>query len=150
MRHRITMVMVVMSLLLLVTPAVAVAGKPRLLAVPGFAVRPVTIANITGDGSALLGQKKGRGGAIKWSAWTSSRADGVGKIWIDDCIPTTAEGTFHGRRVTINASRVRSGHYTRMIVRFRGGERMWEAGTILYTVRYRLSRFMSSFTWDRM
>ena len=151
---RRTVVLPLLSAILLLTlalPAAALSGGPRLYAVASFAVKPVTIANITGDGSALLDQMKSRGGAIHWSAWTSSRADGAGKIWIDDCIPDTAGGTFHGRPATIHASRVRTGHYTRMTVSFRAGDRMWDEGTTRYVDRYRLQHLSGRyFTWMRL
>ena len=78
MAMRRTVVLPLLSAILLLTlalPAAALSGGPRLYAVASFAVKPVTIANITGDGSARLGQMKSRGGAIHWSAWTTRYVD---------------------------------------------------------------------------
>ena len=74
----------------------------------------------------------------------------MGSEWIDDCIPTTAEGTFHPRRATIHASRVRHGRYTRLTVRFRAGSKMWDKGSILYVDHYRLKHYSGKyFIWLR-
>ena len=136
------------ALQVLALPAGATAGTPRLYAVTRFAVKPVGIGNITGDGSAFLGHIRGRSGAIRWSAWKTSGAEGTGKIWIDDCIPTTAQGIFHSHRAHVHASRVRNGHFTRMTVRYRGGSQLWNAGTRLYVDRYRLAHYSGHyFTW---
>jgi len=95
-----------------------------------FAVRPGTIW--TGAGVTVfhyIGPSPGKGGSIRWSEWTASEAHGVGTLWINDCVPDTARGTWHGYRATIDASRVRDGRYTRMTVRFRenGEPRTWKS-----------------------
>jgi len=85
-----------------------------------FAVRPASI--LTGAGATVydfVGAYPGKGGRIRWTAWTTRKAQGVGTLWINDCIPSTADGTWRGHRATVSASRVRNRHFTRLTVRFR-------------------------------
>jgi len=89
------------------TPSPAFTGKqagrlPTLLAggIGGrFVVRPARI--MTGAWVTVyhfIGQFPKKGGRIQWLGWTSLQAHGVGKLWMNDCIPSTAEGTWHGYR----------------------------------------------------
>jgi hypothetical protein len=140
--RRLVLVATVLACVLLWLPAVAQAGVPRLLTSDyssDFAVRPVRIVP-TGDGSSFIGQRPGKGGAIRWKTWTQTRAYGVGTFWINDGIPYMAAGTLHPHRATLDATRVRHGRYTRLTVRFRAGSRVWDKGDTLYVNRYRLSR----------
>ena len=106
------------------------AAAPRLLIgmwSRSFKVRPKRIVN-TGDGSSFIGYLLGRGGSIRWSKWTTSRAIGVGTYWINDGEPDMATGKLHPHRARLVASRVRNGRYTRLVVRFRGGSHVWDPG----------------------
>ena len=84
-------------------------------------VRPAHIV-YTGDGSGVLGGSDGTGAAhpghLKWASWTRTEATGSGTVWIDDCKPDCAEGTFTGNRVKVNAFRRVKGHFTRLTLRY--------------------------------
>jgi hypothetical protein len=125
-------------------------GLPKLLTEPysnDFAVRPGTVY-IAGEGSSLVGDLQGKGGTIHWSEWTGTGARGVGTYWLDDFIPSAAEGTYHPHRAVVTVSRVRHGRFTRMVVRFRGGSRVWDPGSSLYVEHHRLTRLPEWFVWD--
>jgi hypothetical protein len=114
--------------------AVAVAAapaqaRPRLHdGVDGFKVRPATVL-VSGDGSAWLGGA-GHGeppnyGTIRWTKFRRSGARGRGRMFINDCDPDCAGGTFSNRKAVIRARRVRHGHYTRLSAAYeRNGERL--------------------------
>jgi hypothetical protein len=148
--RRLFLLLLAAALLLLALPAAAAAARPNLLAISGFAVKPSAISTITGDGTEFLGDLNGHSGPLTWGTWSSSKAAGAGKIWINDGDPNVAKGHYHSHKAAIRASRVRSGHFTRMTVRFRGGPHEWDGGTTLYVDHYRLVHFGSGdFTWKR-
>ena len=85
--------------------------------VDGFKVRPARIL-VSGDGTGWLGGA-GYGdppdyGRIRWTAFTRAGARGKGRVFIGDCVPDCAGGTFSSWRAVIRARRVRKGHYTRL------------------------------------
>ena len=84
-------------------------------------VRPAQIT-YTGDGSGILGGSGGTSaahpGRLKWTGWTRTGATGSGTVWIDDCKPDCADGTFNGHRVKVNAFRPVKGHFTRLTLRY--------------------------------
>ena len=89
---------------------------------PPFAVRPAQII-YTGDGSGVLGGFTGNGplprfGRLHWSSWTNIQAHGSGAVWLDDCTPNCAEGTFHPYAVSIRAFAPHGGHFTRLTLRY--------------------------------
>ena len=96
--------------------------------VDGFKVRPAEIL-VSGDGSGWLGGA-GYGtppdyGRIRWTAFTRSGARGKGRVFVSDCQPDCAGGTFSSWRAVIRARRVRKGHYTRLSAAYeRDGERV--------------------------
>lgn len=125
------------------------AARPRLLVGPwsrDFEVRPTRIVN-TGDGSSFIGYRAGHGGAIRWAKWSSSRAVGIGTFWINDGEPCMATGTLYPHRARLVASRVRNGRYTRLVLRFRGGNPVWTPGEELHVYRYRLLRCPYGYRW---
>jgi hypothetical protein len=86
-----------------------------------FKVRPATVL-VSGDGSGWLG---GRGfgeppdyGTIHWTRFRRSGARGDGRMFINDCEPDCAGGTFSSWKAVIRARRVRKGHYTRLSARY--------------------------------
>lgn len=153
--NRRGMFLVIVALVaLLALPVAAQASVPRIFAgwdapYTNSAVRPSRIGSTTGDGSAYFGAAPGKSGAIVWRTWNRKEALARGKYWIDDCIPTTAEGTFHGHWAKIRASRVRNGHYTRFSARWYGGPDFWDAGTTLHVDRYRLTHWGGGLFWER-
>jgi hypothetical protein len=89
---------------------------------PLFAVRPAQIV-YTGDGSGVLGGFSGKGpyprfGRLRWSMWNNRQAMGSGAVWLDDCQPDCADGTFHPYAVKVHAFRPQAGHFTRLTLRY--------------------------------
>jgi hypothetical protein len=87
-----------------------------------FVVRPAQIV-YTGDGSGVLGGFSGTGpypryGRLKWSGWNSRQAVGSGAVWLDDCEPDCAEGTFHSYAVKVHAFDPQADHFTRLTLRY--------------------------------
>ena len=84
-------------------------------------VRPASIL-YTGDGSGILGGFDGTGighpGHLRWLSWTTERAVGSGAVWIDNCNPDCASGTFTAHAVKVTASRPVRGHFTRLTLRY--------------------------------
>jgi hypothetical protein len=98
-------------------------------------VRPTSIL-YTGDGSGILGGFDGTGashpGHLRWLSWTRSRAVGFGAVWLDDCSPSCASGTFTAHTVKVVAFRPVRGHFTRLTLLYHGGHRAkrWAIGRI--------------------
>jgi hypothetical protein len=91
-------------------------------------VRPAAIV-YTGDGSGVLGGFNGTGvahpGSITWLSWTATRATGTGAVWLDDCKPDCAEGTFHSAPVKLTAFRPVGGHFTRLTLAYDADGKHW-------------------------
>jgi hypothetical protein len=89
----------------------------------GFQVRP-EILPLSGDGTVFVGGHgwKARGrrilkfGAVQWTSFGGSEATGLGLLWLNDCQPNCAEGSFRHSSAAVTASAVRGGHYTRLKV----------------------------------
>jgi hypothetical protein len=113
----------VAPLLLGATPAVASARLPSVLTQlkPAFQVRPAKIS-YTGDGTAIVG---GYGpsvrhpGHLRWTKYTRHEGLARGQVWLDDCDPSCAEGTFHPRAVRVRVFASHGGHFRRLTLRFR-------------------------------
>lgn len=112
--------------------AIVLAGSASAAALPGvltqigrgptFAVRPAQII-YTGDGSGVLGGFSGGGpnprfGRLRWTIWNHRQAVGHGAVWLDDCEPNCAEGTFHPYAVGVRAFDPEHGHFTRLTLRY--------------------------------
>ena len=87
-------------------------------------VRP-SVVDYTGDGSGVLGGFDGTGrghyGHLRWTRWTATQALGHGAVWIDDCAPDCATGTFRPYAVTVQASLPRANVFRRLTLRYRYG-----------------------------
>jgi hypothetical protein len=93
-------------------------ARPKLHdGVDGFKVRPATIL-VSGDGTGWLGGAgygdAGDYGKIRWTKFRRSGARGDGRMFVNDCVPDCAGGTFSHWRAVIRASRVRKGRFTRL------------------------------------
>jgi hypothetical protein len=99
-----------------------------------FAVRPAQIVP-TGDSSGIIGgpapwigrdpspkTPRGQFGRIDWTSWTSSRATGVAVAWLDNGKPDEADGTYFPESVTVTATRVSGGRFTRLELTPRNGK----------------------------
>ena len=91
-----------------------------------FAVRPGRI-DPTVDGGMFIGGRTGMSSHIHWQTWNKTKAYAVATLWINDGIPSMAEGTFHPYRATVRAFRVRNMRFTRLTVRYRqdGKAQVW-------------------------
>jgi hypothetical protein len=126
---RRAMTTAVVAVLMAIAASAPAQARPKLHdGVDGFKVRPAAIL-VSGDGSGWLGGA-GHGdppdyGRIRWTAFTRSGARGKGRVFISDCRPDCAGGTFSSWRAVIRARRVRNGHYTRLSAAYeRDGERV--------------------------
>ncbi len=87
-------------------------------------VRPAHIV-YTGDGSGVLGGFDGSAaghaahpGHLTWSTWTTTRAQGSGAVWIDNCTPDCADGKFTPHAVKVVAFRPVKGRFTRLTLTY--------------------------------
>jgi hypothetical protein len=93
-------------------------------------VRPASIL-YTGDGSGILGGFDGAGikhpGHLKWLTWTTGDATASGAVWIDNCSPSCANGTFKAHAVRVRAFRPVRGRFTRLTLSYHGpsGAKRW-------------------------
>ncbi len=111
--------------------AVAGSAPPRLLRADytaDFAIRPATMffgccgqVLIGGAGVSSRQFRSGKRGHIRWTVWTTLGATGTGLLWIDDCTPDCANGTFQSHSVSITATDVRASRYTRLVLIYRFG-----------------------------
>lgn len=107
------------------TPANASAKLPKVLtqlAKHPFQARPAVIA-YTGDGTGIVGGLDGSDardhlGRIYWSTYTHRQAVGVGLVWIDDCDPDCADGTFTSVPVRIHAFSPKHRHFRRLTLKY--------------------------------
>lgn len=128
-RARQTLMMVFACAVVLVGASVAQgSAKPGLVPYQGGqpVLRPSTIV-LSGDGSYIIGGRshrrvtRGNLGHIRWRSYTRRQARGIAAVWFNDCRPICARGRFHKHNATVRAWRVRRGHYTRLVVRYRWG-----------------------------
>jgi hypothetical protein len=122
----LTMRRVALLLFLLVLwgagPAAA-AGLPRVLTQlkPAFQVRPAVIS-YTGDGTGLVGGFDGSGvkhpGHLQWTTYNRLEGLGRGLLWLDDCTPSCAGGTFTSTPVSVHAFDPRSGRFQRLTLTY--------------------------------
>lgn len=102
-------------------PSLAALPKALTQEKPAFAVRPAQIS-YTGDGTGVLGGKRTGGsrfGRITWTSWTGRAAHGRGQVWINDCEPDCAGGSFSPRPVRIALSQPRGGKFRLLTIRYR-------------------------------
>ncbi|MDO8185528.1 hypothetical protein Q5424_16920 [Conexibacter sp. JD483] len=123
MAHRTLSTLLAAVALLLAAAAPSLAALPRALTQerPAFAVRPAQIS-YTGDGTGILGGRRSGGdrfGRIAWSAWTQRSAQGRGQVWLNDCRPDCAGGSFSPRPVRIVLSQPRAGKFRLLTIRYR-------------------------------
>lgn len=105
--------------------AAAARPLPRLLTgwYAKYLVRPTSIY-YTGDGSGVVGKLRPHGGltgpgrgSLHWGLWGAGTASGNGTVWLKLGTPT-ATSPFTKFAVTVSATRVRNGHFTRMTLRY--------------------------------
>lgn len=127
--RRLTLLAVISVLLLAAIPAAAASDLPSLLSVDltnQFAVRPSTVhfgadsgVFVTGPNVTQAQFKAGRRGHIHWVVWNGRTARGAGTVWVERCVPDCAVGGFSRYPGgALQASRVRGGHYTRLLLAY--------------------------------
>lgn len=114
----------VASAVCLVLPAAARATLPKVLARQtnsGFAVRPASIA-YTGDGTGIIGGGDGssarRPGHLRWTTYDDRQGVATGVVWLDDCEPDCADGTFSGVPVSVHVFAPDAGRFTRLTLKY--------------------------------
>lgn len=123
-RVKIVLAATIAVAVLIAIPSVASARRPRLLTDGNgtvFKVRPGKVG-FTGDGTGFVaghGSSVHHPGRIHWKWWTKRSAKGVGRVWVDDCNPSCAEGHFHPDPGWIRANRPKHGRFTHIAVHFR-------------------------------
>jgi hypothetical protein len=106
------------------------SDSPKLLEMAGlFAVRPgfmaleppaanTTFAYILGPHRRLRAYGH-QGAGIHWTTWTRREARGIGTMYFNQCNPTCYANNFARYTLTLRASRVRAGRYTRLLLTYR-------------------------------
>ena len=86
-----------------------------------FQVRPHVIG-YTGDGTGYLGgnsdDSRRSFGALTWTRWTARQATGRGQVWLNDCDPSCADGSFSSRPVRVHLFSPGGGHFRRLTLQF--------------------------------
>jgi hypothetical protein len=120
----------VLGLLLVAAPAPALARLPRTVSnvKPYLKVRPAQIG-YTGDGTAFVGGVDGTGvrhlGHLGWRRYTHRDGRARGRLWLDDCDPSCADGTFHAVPVSVHVWRPRRGVFRRLTLVYGYRGRRW-------------------------
>ena len=124
--------------ILVVAAAASAATLPGVVADGGTVTKGKNVLGrprqivYTGDGSGVLGGFTGKGplprfGRLLWPNWTDTQAQGSGAVWLDDCAPNCAEGSFHPYAAKVRALAPRSGHFTRLTLNYdHNGKRVIE------------------------
>jgi hypothetical protein len=127
--RRFTVALLIITFALLATgSATAASSPPRLLrsdVTANFAVRPASMSFgccgqtfITGPHVSSQAFRAHKWGHIAWNRWRSTGAAGRGLIWFDTCHPDCARGKFQSFPASLQASRVRAGRYTRLVISY--------------------------------
>lgn len=107
----------------LALPASAPAAWPGVLTGDGgrFVVKPASIA-YTGDSTGFVGGVDGTGwahpGRLRWTAYGPRQGRATGVVWLDDCEPSCAAGTFTAHPVKVHVFAPRSGRFTRLTLQY--------------------------------
>lgn len=116
-------VLAAMAAILLASAAEA-ATLPSILtqdAKHPFRVRPASI-DYTGDATGFIGGTDGTSvrqlGHIQWPVYTSRQAVGRGLVWLNDCEPDCADGTFSSTPVSLHAFSPGGGHFRRLTLKY--------------------------------
>jgi hypothetical protein len=122
MRKALALPLLPLAALALAAPAPA-AGLPKVLTQrePLFQVRPAVIS-YTGDGTGLVGGTDGtsvrRPGHLRWMVYDARQGIGHGLLWLDDCSPDCASGTFHSTPVTVHVFMPVHGMFERLTLTY--------------------------------
>jgi hypothetical protein len=104
-------------------PVASAAALPKVLTQehPTFQVRPAVIA-YTGDGTGIVGGPDGTSetdlGHLNWTTYNRRAGVAVGLVWLDDCTPDCASGTFNSAAVRVRVSSPTHGHFRLLTLRY--------------------------------
>ncbi|MEA2473513.1 MAG: hypothetical protein QOE06_1428 [Thermoleophilaceae bacterium] len=105
-------------------PAASSASLPKVLTqdeAHPFVVRPASIS-YTGDGTGVIGGFDGTyaddPGHLTWGKYTKNQGRATGALWLDDCDPSCAEGTFTAVPVSVHVFRPSHGRFTRLTLKY--------------------------------
>jgi hypothetical protein len=104
-------------------PSAAAARPPSVLTQehPVFQVRPGVIS-YTGDGTGIVGGLDGTGvrhlGRLHWTTYSDREGVATGKLWLDDCTPDCAQGTYSATRVQVHVFSPSHGRFRRLALRY--------------------------------
>ena len=105
------------------TQGMAAARLPSVLTQgrPAFEVRPASIS-YTGDGTGIVGGSDGRDarhpGHLRWVTYDERQGVGHGVVWLDDCDPSCAEGTFASTPVAVHVFSPGAGRFRRLTLTY--------------------------------
>lgn len=106
---------------------------------PAFQIRPATIS-YTGDGTGYIGGLHGTGvrhlGRLKWTTYKGREGLGIGLVWLDNCRPDCAQGTFSASRVRVRVSDPASGHFRLLTLRYRYHGRRYVDHRLVHRERF--------------
>ncbi len=99
------------------------AALPKVLTQerPAFQIRPAVIG-YTGDGTGIVGGPDGTGprdlGHLRWTTYNGREGDAVGLVWLDNCTPDCADGTFSPAKVRVRVSFPTHGHFRLLTLKY--------------------------------
>lgn len=86
-----------------------------------FVVRPASIS-YTGDGTGFIGGSDGTSprhlGHLSWPTYNGRQGVGHGLVWLNDCDPGCADGTFSAVPVTVHVFSPKHGRFTRLSLQY--------------------------------
>jgi hypothetical protein len=104
-------------------PTTAAASLPKVLTQeePAFQVKPASIS-YTGDGTGIIGGLDGTSvrhpGHLDWTRYTHHAGSARGTVWLNDCEPGCANGTFHPYKVSVRVSSPSHGRFRLLTLKF--------------------------------
>jgi hypothetical protein len=113
-----------LALTTLLGAAVNAAALPKVLTQEhsAFQVRPAVIS-YTGDGTGIVGGPNGTSvhhlGHLRWTTYNRRFGIATGLVWLDDCSPDCARGTFTAHHVHVLVFSPHHRHFRRLTLRYR-------------------------------
>ena len=121
--RRLTIFILALVLLAAAPAAAWASGLPGVLTQlkPAFQVRPAVIS-YTGDGTGLVGGFDGSDvrhpGHLRWTTYDAQEGMARGLLWLDDCTPDCARGTFTAVPVNVHVFAPKDGRFQRLTLTY--------------------------------